>query len=329
MVRSGGRRIVSYALVVWVALTLNFVLPRAAPGDPIRYLLGDQSSNLSETQRKQVLSRYGLDRGLPEQYGRYLLGVVTGDLGRSVRFGRPVREILLDRLPWTFLLVGTATVLSVGIAVIAGSLVAWRGRSWADVGLTSGALALDATPGFWLGMVLIALFSVGLGWLPSFGATPTSGEGVFVYLFEVGRRLVLPVVTITLATVGSTFLLVRGAVLMTLDEGYVRLARAKGLSEARILHRHGLRNALLPVYTNLMLSLGAVVSGAVVVETVFAYPGLGRLIYEATLARDYPLVQGAFVLVTVGIIGANLVADLTYPLIDPRVRTPPVQQHRT
>jgi peptide/nickel transport system permease protein len=168
-------------------------------------------------------------------------------------------------------------------------------------------------------MMLIAVFSVELGWFPSYGAVAITAEGAAGWL-EVAQRLVLPVATLTLATVGSIFLLARAAMTSVLDEAFVRLARSTGIPEHRIAVRHALRNALLPVYTNLTLAVGTLVSGAVVVETVFAYPGIGRLIYEAVLARDYPVLQGAFLLVTVGVIAANLLADVTYPLLDPRVR---------
>jgi peptide/nickel transport system permease protein len=176
-------------------------------------------------------------------------------------------------------------------------------------------------PAFWTGMILISVFAVRLGWLPSFGAMPlASSGGPLPLALEIGRRMILPVATITLGTVGAVFLITRAAMLTTLGEDYVLMAQAKGLSDRRVVFGHALRNALLPVYTSLTLSLGVLASGVVVVETVFSYPGLGRVIYEGVLARDYPLLQGAFLLVTVGVVGANLLADLTYPLLDPRVR---------
>ena len=300
-------RVGQYALVLWIALTLNFALPRLAPGDPLRYVVGDEANVLSSAQRSRLLAEFGLDRPVLEQYGSYVADLFRGDLGVSVRFGRPVGEVLADRLPWTVLLVLPAVVLSSLAGTALGALAAWRRGHAPDVGLLVGMLVLDSLPGFWVGMLLIAVFAVQLGWLPAFGA-------------EVGRRLVLPVATITLATLGGTCLLARAAMLTTLGEDYVRMAEAKGLREREVLLRHALRNALLPVYTNVALRLGALASGAVVVETVFSYPGLGRLIYESVLARDYPLLQGAFLLISVGVIAANLAADLTYPLLDPRAR---------
>jgi peptide/nickel transport system permease protein len=318
-----GLRHAQYALVLWVALTLNFTLPRLAPGDPLRYLLGDEANALSPAQRSRVLTELGLDRPLPEQYAYYIADLFRGDLGTSVRFGRPVGEVLADRLPWTVLLVLPALILSTVVGTALGALAAWKRGQTPDVGLLVGMLVLDSLPGFWIGMLLIAVFAVQLGWLPAFGAVPLTGaDGPLAFGAEVARRLVLPVATITLATVGGVFLLARAAMLTTLGEDYVLMAEAKGLHERKVVLRHALRNALQPVYTNVALRLGALASGAVVVETVFSYPGLGRLIYESVLARDYPLLQGAFLLVSVGVIAANLLADLTYPLLDPRVRRP-------
>jgi peptide/nickel transport system permease protein len=314
-------RVGQYALVLWIALTLNFALPRLAPGDPLRYVVGDEANVLSSAQRSRLLAEFGLDRPVLEQYGSYVADLFRGDLGVSVRFGRPVGEVLADRLPWTVLLVLPAVVLSSLAGTALGALAAWRRGHAPDVGLLVGMLVLDSLPGFWVGMLLIAVFAVQLGWLPAFGAVPLTGaDGPLAFGAEVGRRLVLPVATITLATLGGTCLLARAAMLTTLGEDYVRMAEAKGLREREVLLRHALRNALLPVYTNVALRLGALASGAVVVETVFSYPGLGRLIYESVLARDYPLLQGAFLLISVGVIAANLAADLTYPLLDPRAR---------
>lgn len=323
MVRFSGLRLAQYGLLFWLALTLNFALPRLAPGDPLYYLMGQEVNAFTPEQRQQVLRQFGLDQPVAEQYGRYLLGIARGDLGTAIRTGRPVITTIAERLPWTILLVGPAIVLSTTLGTALGALAAWRRGRIQDVALLTGLLALDAMPAFWIGMLLIAVFVVQLGWFPSFGAIPLSGgNGPLAFGAEVARRLVLPVATITLATVGSTFLLARAALLTTLGEDYLLMAEAKGLSERAVLFRHALRNALLPISTSVTLSLGVLVSGAVVVETVFAYPGLGRLIYESVLARDYPLLQGAFLLVTGGVIAANLLADLTYPLLDPRIRRP-------
>lgn len=318
-----SRRAGQYLLVLWVAVTLNFALPRLAPGDPLHYLLGQEANTLTPEQRERVLAQYGLDRPVPAQYASYLAGLVRADLGTSVRFGRPVRDILVDRLPFTLLLVVPAIVLSTVLGTALGVLGAWKRGRPLGVALLVGMLFLESAPSFWIGMLLIAVFSVELGWLPSFGTGPlVAVDGLPAYGVEVARRLILPVATITLATVGGTFLLARASLLTTLGEDYVLLAEAKGVPGRSVVFRHALRNALLPVYTNVALRFGALAGGAVVVETVFGYSGLGRLVYESVLARDYPLLQGAFLLISVGVIAANLLADLTYPFLDPRVRRP-------
>ncbi len=312
-------RLGQYALVLVVAATLNFALPHLAPGDPVDYLYGGETSDLTPEQLAQIRVDYDLDQGLVAQYGSFWSGLVQGDLGVSVGHNRPVTDVLAERLPWTLALVGIGTVASAVVGTLLGAAAAWRRGSRRDAGLVSGVLALDAMPGFWIGMLLVAVFAVELGWFPSYGAATITAQGL-AWFGEVVQRLVLPVATITLATLGATFLLARAAMVSTLDEPFVRLARAKGLGEHRVAVHHALRNALLPVFTNVTLAVGTLLSGAVVVETVFAYPGLGRLIYEAVIARDYPLLQGAFLLVTLGVIAANFVADATYPLLDPRVR---------
>jgi peptide/nickel transport system permease protein len=307
-----------YALVLWAAVTLNFALPHLAGGDPVTYLYGG-SGDLTGAQHARLEAEYGLDRPVLEQYGAFWADLARGDLGFSVAENRPVASILADALPWTLLLVGTATVAATVMGTLLGALAAWRRGRRGEGAMVGGVLALDAMPGFWIGMVLIAVLSVRLGWFPSFGATPVTAGG-WAQVGEVARRLALPAATITLASLGSAFLLARAAMTTTLDAPFIRLARAKGLSERRVALRHGLRNALLPVHTNVTLAVGAMFSGAVVVETVFAYPGMGRVIHGAVTARDFPLLRGAFLVTTVAVIAANLVAELTYPLVDPRAR---------
>jgi peptide/nickel transport system permease protein len=308
-----------YALVLLAATTVNFLLPHLAPGDPVTYLYGGETAGLTPEQRDEVRARYGLDASLPEQYAAFWAGLVRGDLGVSVEYNRAVLDVLAERLPWTLALVGIATLLAFVLGTLLGAVAAWRRGSRRDAGMVTGVLALDAMPGFWIGMLLIALFSVQLGWFPSYGAVAITAEGAARWA-EVAQRLVLPVATLTLATLGSIFLLARAAMTSVLDEAYIRLARATGAGERRIAVHHALRTALLPVYTHLTLAVGSLVSGAVVVETVFAYPGIGRLIYEAVIARDYPLLQGAFLVVTLAVLVANVLADATYPMLDPRIR---------
>jgi peptide/nickel transport system permease protein len=317
--RAAGAKAGQYALVVWAAATLNFALPHLAPGDPVQYLYGGEALGLAPEAAQEIRAGYGLDRPLTEQYLVFWTGLFQGDLGRSVQLNRPVADVLGEYLPWTIVLVVVSTALALMLGVALGTWAAWHRGRRRDAAGVSAVLALDAMPAFWIGMILIAVFSVALGWFPSYGAATIDGEGA-AWLVDALSRMVLPVATLTLATLGGFFLLTRAAMVTVLDEPFVRLARAKGVPERGIAMHHALRNALLPVATNLTLVLGTLLSGAVVVETVFAYPGLGRLIFDAVTARDYPLLQAAFLLITLGIVVANIVADLVYPLLDPRVR---------
>ncbi|MBA2442597.1 MAG: ABC transporter permease [Rubrobacter sp.] len=315
-------RVAQYALVLLVAVSINFAIPRLAPGTPIDYLVpSEQASSLTSEQREQILAQFGLERPLIEQYGRYLTGIVQGDLGFSTRQGRPVTEILLERLPWTLVLVGGAIALSLVIGAGAGFLSAARRGSRTEVGGLVFFMFLDSMPPFWIGMLLLIFFSGYLQVLPVFGALPQTGEGGgFGLTFEFLQRLVLPLVTLITVRAGWLFLIARSSLAGELSEDYILMAEAKGLSRRRVVFGHGVRNASLPLVTAVAVEAGTIVGGAVVVETVFSYPGLGRLIYDSVLSRDYPVLQGAFLLLAVGVITANLVADLLYPLIDPRVR---------
>jgi len=312
-------RIGQYLLVLLLAVGLNFALPRAMPGGPLATLGGEDVGLLGAEEREQLLAEYDLDRPLPEQFGRYLAGVATGDLGTSFVDRRPVSERLLARLPWTLLLVGSSLVLTTVLGVAVGAWAAARRERRRDTGTIIGVLAIDAAPPFWVGMLLIAGFGVQLGWLPTFGAVTPGGPGGFG---DVLAHLVLPVATLTLAGFAQTALVTRSSMLSVLGSEPLFVARAKGVPRRRLIGHHALRTAALPVHTLVLLEMGWLIGGAVVVETVFSYPGVGRLLFEAVLARDFPVMQGAFLLLTVTVIAANLLADLTYPLLDPRVRHP-------
>nr|MDQ3570626.1 ABC transporter permease [Actinomycetota bacterium] len=290
---------------------------------PIDYLLPpEQSGTLTPEQRAKVLSQFGLDEPVATQFGDYLSGLSRGDLLFSVRYGRPVRELLAERLGWSALLVGGAVVLSTLIGTVLGFRSAWRRGTARDAGTLSGVMFIDSLPPFFVGMLLILVFSVQLELLPIFGALPTVDAAGLDLVVEVARRLVLPLTTLTLAYLGPIYLVARSALVSELQEDYVLMAEAKGLTDRQV-RRHAERNALLPVSTVTLIGLGALVGGAAVVETVFSYPGLGRLIYESVLARDYPALQGVFLLLAVSVILANFANDLLYPVLDPRVRRRP------
>lgn len=312
-----------YALVLLVAVSLNFAIPRLAPGDPIDYLIpSEQVATITPEQRDRILAQFGLEKPLAEQYLLYLTGIAQGDLGYSVQTGRPVTDMLMERLPWTLVLVGGAIVLSLVVGAGAGFFAAARRGGRTDAGGLALFMAVDSMPPFWIGMLLLVFFSGYLQILPVYGALPESDQALgLARLGELAERLVLPLVTLSLVRVGWLFLIARSSLAGELSEDYITMAEAKGLSRRRVVVGHGIRNALLPLVTAVALEAGTLVGGATVVETVFSYPGLGRLIYESVLSRDYPVLQGAFLLMALGVIAANLLADLLYPLIDPRIRT--------
>ncbi len=325
MLRRGARIALQYAAVLFVAIALNFALPRLAPGDAVDYLLPPEAAGeVTAAERDAVLAQFGLGEGPLVQFGRYLSSLADGDLGISIRYAQPVREILFERIGWTLLLVGGALVLSTVLGVLLGFYAAWRRGSAADTTSLTGVMVVDAMPPFFVGLLLILVFSVSLEWLPIFGALPATDASGFALVSEAAQRLILPLVTLTLGFLGTVYLIARASLVGELQEDYVLMAEAKGLSPRQV-RRHAQRNALLPVVTITLVGLGTLVGGATVVETVFSYPGLGRLIYESVLARDYPVLQGAFLLLAVGVLACNFVADLLYPLLDPRLRRPVAQ----
>jgi peptide/nickel transport system permease protein len=307
-------------LVLLVAITLNFLLPRLMPGSPLGRLAGEEAGNLSAQDRARIIQDAGLDKSLGEQYVIYLGNLLKGDFGYSFQQKKPITTILLERLPWTLLLTGTALMVATGIGAGLGSLSAWRRGRRTDFMSLSVFIFLQSLPSFWVGMILVAVFAVQLGLFPTFGARDVFSrpEGLEFFL-DVGHHLVLPVTTLVLFTVSEIFLTMRYSMLSVLGEDFVTVARAKGLHQHQVLFGHAVRNAVLPVATVFMLRLGEAFAGATVIETVFSYPGVGRLIYDAVLARDYPLLQGAFLVITLSVVAANLFADLLYPILDPRV----------
>lgn len=314
-----GRRVLEYGLTFLAAIGINFLLPHLAPGDPLLYVIGPEATELGPEQRQEELARYGLDAPLHVQFWEYLTGAVRGDLGTSLTYGEPVSEVLLVRLPWTLLLVGLALLIAVVLGIVFGAISAWNEGDRTDLGLMTAVVFAMSAPGFWVGMLFVAVFASWLGWFPSYGLrSGDPGATTIRSAADVAWHLVLPVLTLTLVRLGSVYLIARNSILATLSEDFLVLSRAKGLSDREILYRHAVPNSLLPVYTRFTLQVGVAIGGAVVIETVFAYPGIGRVIFAGAVERDYPLLQGAFLVLTVTVIAANVVADLTYPFIDPR-----------
>lgn len=226
----------------------------------------------------------------------------------------------MERLPWTMLLTGLGLVISTIIGVMFGAISAWRRGTKTDANLLTVFMFLSAMPSFWVGMILVSVFASQLGWLPVFGAESAwSNLSGIDRLIDIGEHLILPLTTLILISVTSTFMIMRYSMLNVLGEDYIMMAKAKGVKDKVIKYKHAMRNALLPVATVFMLSLGFTLGGATVIETVFAYPGVGRLMFESVLSRDYPLIQATFLIITFSVVIANFLADLIYPLLDPKV----------
>ena len=319
-----GAKLVGAVLSLAFVLVFNFFLFRVLPGDPAKNLTRNR---LVPAEQVQVLREsFGLGRPLPQQFAAYVRDTLQGDLGISYKFRRPVSEVIGERIWPTVLLLGLSTMLSTVIGLWVGIRGAWRRGSVFDRLSLGASLALYAMPEFWLGILLLIAFAVGVGPIP--GIFPTGGmtsAGVELAspagLVDLASHLFLPCLTLTLAYIAEYALVMRSSLLDELGEDYLTTARAKGLREALVLRRHAVPNALLPTTTLIFLNLGFVVSGAITIETVFSWPGLGLLSYEALRTPDYPLLQGVFLLFSAAVIVANLVADLLYSYLDPRVRT--------
>lgn len=324
IMRRKGLTFTEYLVTFLVIITINFFLPRLMPGDPFLHLSGGAGEEIvafTAEQREYFTVYYGLDQPLSEQYLRYLTGLFRGDLGFSYYYKDEVAAIILGRIPWTFLIVTAATLLSLLLGILLGTFSAWRREGWQDKVTYLFMIVFSEIPAYLLGIVLLIVFAVGLGLFPLSGAvTHFSGYTGWEKVKDVLHHAVLPVIALSLARAGGIYLLVRNTLTTVLGKEYMRTARAKGLSERRIRHRHALKNALLPLVTRVALQLGGMVGGAVLVENVFDYPGLGRLMRDAVFVRDYPLLQGIFLVLACGVLAANLLADLLYRVLDPRTR---------
>lgn len=308
------------AIVVLLGIVvLNFCLIHAAPGDPAAVMAGEAGA-ADEIFLQQLREKFGLDQPFHVQLWNYVSGVLQFDLGYSYRQEAPVLDLILDRLPATLLLTGSAFFISIGLGILAGAMAAVRVGSWADTAITTLALLFYATPLFWVALMGILLFSVQLGWLPAFGMeTVGGGYTGFARWLDIAHHLILPALTLGLFFTAIYTRMARASMLETSGEDFVKTARAKGLTEGKITRRHVMRNAMLPVVTLAGLQAGQIVGGAVLTETVFAWPGIGRLMFDALLQRDYNLLLGVFLISSAMVLLFNLITDLIYLIVDPRI----------
>ncbi|GLY15411.1 ABC transporter permease [Kineosporia rhizophila] len=321
------RKLLFYAVAVWAAITLNFAIPRLLPGNPVDILLNKlqaRGGTVTPESRAAFVALLGGDNKDPllVQYWDYLVNLVHGDLGASVTyFPAPVTEVISTSMPWTIALVGIATVIAAVLGVGLGAIVGWKPGTWLDSAVPATTI-LAAVPYFWLALVLVYFLARVLGWFPSQGGYDVVLNPGFnaPFIESAIRYGFVPALTIVLASVGGWLLGMRNMMVSTLSEDYVLTARAKGLPERTILRNYAARNAVLPSIAGFAISLGFVVSGSVVTEQVFSYPGIGSKLLSAVQNNDYALMQGIFLYITLAVLGANLVVDLLYGLIDPRTR---------
>ena len=318
--RYGAGKVGGAAVSLLAVLVTGFFLFRLIPGDPVKTMTGGRP--ISAEQLAAYREEFGLDLPLWQQFTDYCGKALTGDLGTSYQFRAPVVDKIAEALPNTLLLTGTAFVLYTLLGIVLGTRSAWRHGGLGDRLNTGLALTLYSIPSFWLGLLLIIVFSVGMGPIPGLfptGGMESGGEEGFGYVLDVAHHLILPVVTLVAVEYGQTLLVARSALLDEMGGDYLTTARAKGLRDDLVRRRHAVPNALLPTVTLVFVNLGRTVAGVILVETVFSWPGLGGLFYQALSVPDLPLVQGLFLFFAAAVIVMNTLADLVYPLLDPRV----------
>jgi peptide/nickel transport system permease protein len=318
---TGKRSLTTYGIAFLFILALNFFLPRMMPGNPLMAIYGDEALvAMTPALKAHLVARFALDQPLWQQFVAYIAALFRGDMGWSYFYNAPVLKVILGSLPWTLLVVGTSLVLSTLLGVVLGIESGWRRGSRTDRALLTGLMSLNGFPDFFLGLVLLIVFGVLLGVAPLSGAlTPYSGLSGPALVLDVLKHMALPVAALTAAYLAGGYLLTRNTMITVLKSPFMLTARAKGLSQKTLKYRHAGRNSMLPVLTMTGIWLGRVVTGALFVELVFAYPGVGQLTYQALLARDYPVIQGVFLMVAISVLVVNFAVDFLYPRLDPRV----------
>jgi peptide/nickel transport system permease protein len=321
------RRTGFYLIALWAAVTFNFIIPRLMPGDPAEaYIAKLQTQQITRAQIDAIRAEFGVNPNVPiwRQYFDYLNGILHGNLGIATsQFPTPVIDILRQSLPWTAGLVGAALLLSFIIGTLAGMVIAWRRGSWYDTAVPPILTFLSAVPYFWMALGLVYVFGITLNWFPTdggydvFSVTPGWSSD---FLMSVAQHAILPVITLVIGSLAGWVLTMRNTMVTTLSEDYVLMAQAKGLPERQVMFHYAARNAILPSITSFSISLGLVVSGSLLTEIVFNYPGIGFALYKGVQSNDYALVEGCFLVIALAVLIANFLSDLVYTFLDPRVR---------
>lgn len=307
-------------LTIFIVLIINYFLFRIMPGDPLQMLM--RNPKASPEAIAKIAEMFGLDQPWYMQFFIYLKQLFRLDMGMSILYRQPVIDVIASRILQTLLLVGLAEILAIIAGIFVGVISAWRRGQKVDVISLSFSLITYAMPTFWLGIVFVVFFSVYLNIFPTSGmATPGMVyANIFEHINDVANHLFLPVLTMSLVLIGEYALIMRNSLLEVLTEDYITTAHAKGFDEEYVIKKHAVPNAMLPMVTIIAINLGMVIAGAIQVETIFSWPGIGRLMYDALTNRDYPLLQGIFLFVTVCVVIANLIADILYGYLDPRVK---------
>ncbi len=320
--RSSQGSFLNYIIALVVIFVLNFILPRMMPGDPLHAIYGDEALvAMTPEMEAQLIRQFALDKSWMDQLLAYALGLLHGDLGFSYYYKDQVASVIMGALPWTLLLTGLALVLATTLGIVMGIESGYRRGEPLDRGLMAGLMFLGSFPDFFVGILLLLIFAVGLDIAPLSGATtPYAGLEGLNYIQDVAKHLALPLSSLVLVQLGGIYLLTRNTIVTLLGESFILTAKAKGCSESCIKYAHAGRNSLLPVTTATGLRIPHLITGALFIEIVFSYPGVGSLMNTALSARDYPLIQGILLLVTITVLTANLFVDLLYKRLDPRVR---------
>ncbi|MGH3374705.1 MAG: ABC transporter permease [Actinoallomurus sp.] len=318
------RRLMFYVVTAWVAITINFLLPRLMPGDPISAVVDRFNGQLSPEASQALAAAFGFDShaSLWSQYVTYLRDIFHGEFGLSFTyFPTPVSSVIANSLPWTIALLGVSTIIASGLGTFLGVVAGWRRGTWLDSVLPIGAF-LRGIPHFWFGLIFVTVAAVGLGWFPVSGGYDSSLAPSLTPAFVESAvyHSILPAITVIIGSIAAHMLTQRNMMVTTLAEDYVLVAEAKGLSSRRVMIDYAARNAILPAVAGFAIELGLVVSGSLLVEKVFSYPGIGYVLFEAVHNEDFPLLQAILLVTTFAVLTANLLADLAFFVLDPRTR---------